>query len=100
MFTEEKRVDILINPKMPIPYASSQVHHIYDIDIKNAPFIETQLEEILELINTPDIIIGHNIEYDESMVKLELKRLEKEYMYKPKQVICTMKTTVDFCSIR
>lgn len=100
IFTEEKRVDILINPKMPIPYASSQVHHIYDIDIKNAPFIETQLEEILELINTPDIIIGHNIEYDESMVKLELKRLEKEYMYKPKQVICTMKTTVDFCSIR
>jgi hypothetical protein len=34
------------------------------------------------------------------MVKLELKRFEEEYKYKPKQVICTMKTTVDFCAIQ
>ena len=34
------------------------------------------------------------------MIKLELKRLNEEYKYNPKQVICTMKTTVDFCAIR
>ncbi len=99
-FTEEKRINILINPKMPIPYWSSQVHHIYDIDVKDSPFIEDVIEDIMTYINTPDIIIWHNIEYDESMVKLELKRLEKEYKYKPKQVMCTMKTTVDYCSIQ
>lgn len=85
---------------MPIPYWSSQVHHIYDIDVKDSPFIEDVIEDIMTYINTPDIIIWHNIEYDESMVKLELKRLEKEYKYKPKQVMCTMKTTVDYCSIQ
>ncbi len=100
VFTEEKQVDILINPGVPIPYASSQVHHIYDIDIKNAPSIEEVMNDIMKNINAPDIIIWHNIEYDEDMVKLELKRLEREYEYKPKQVVCTMKTTVDFCSLQ
>lgn len=99
-FKELDRIDILIKPKIAIPYNSSQVHHIYDVDVKNAPNIESQMEKILEYINTPDIIIWHNIEYDEEMIKLELKRQEKEYLYKPKQVICTMKSTVDFCAIR
>lgn len=99
-FIEEKRVNILINPWVPIPFWASQVHHIYDIDVKNAPDITEVMDEILEYINSPDIIIWHNIEYDEDMVKLELKRIEKEYAYKPKQVICTMKTTVDYCAIQ
>lgn len=99
-FIEEKRVDIMINPKMPIPYWASEVHHIYDVDVKNAPFIEDVIDEIMSYINNPDIIIWHNIEYDESVLKIELKRLEREFSYKPKQVFCTMKTTVDFCSIK
>jgi len=96
---EEKRVDILINPEKPIPFASSEVHHLYDIDVKDKPNFEAVHKEILEYINTPDIIIGHNIEYDENMVKLELRRLEKEYEYKPKQVVCTMNESVYFCKL-
>lgn len=99
-FVEEKRVNIMINPGMPIPFWASQVHHIYDIDVKDAPKIEEVMDEILECINQPDVIVWHNIEYDEDMVKLELKRLKQEYKYNPKQVICTMKTTVDFCAIQ
>ncbi|MDD3646510.1 MAG: 3'-5' exonuclease [Candidatus Gracilibacteria bacterium] len=99
-FTEEKRIDILINPKMPIPFGSSEVHHIYDIDVKDAPYIEQVVSDIVGYINEPDAIIGHNIEYDEEMIKLELKRLGREFEYRPKQVICTMKSTVDFCAIQ
>jgi DNA polymerase III epsilon subunit-like protein len=76
------------------------VHHIYDIDIKNAPYIDDVIDEIMWYINTPDIIVGHNIEYDQDMVKLELKRREEEYRYKPKQVICTMKTSIDYCALQ
>ena len=100
IFTEEKRINILINPQIPIPFWSSQVHHIYDIDIKDSPFIKDVIEEILSYINEPDITIWHNIEYDEDMIKLELKRLKQEYMYKPKQTVCTMKNSVDFWAIR
>ena len=99
-FKEVKRVNILINPKMPIPFESSKVHHIYDIDVKNAPFIKDKIDEIMSYINDSDSIIWHNIEYDEDMIKIELKRLNQEYRYQPKQVICTMKNTVDFCAIK
>lgn len=99
IFTEEKRVDIIINPEKPIPFASSQVHHLYDIDMKGKPNFKEIYPEIVELINSPDIIVGHNIEYDENMIKLELRRLEKEYEYKPKQVVCTMNESVYFCKL-
>ncbi len=98
-FIEEKRVDILINPEKPIPFASSEVHHLYDIDVKGKDNFELVSNEILGYINEPDIIIGHNIEYDENMVKLELRRLEREYEYKPKQVICTMDESTYFCKL-
>ncbi len=100
IFTEEKRINILVNPKNSIPFWASQVHHIYDIDIKDSPFIENVLDEIMTYINEPDITVWHNIEYDQDMIKLELKRLKQEYRYQPKQIVCTMKTSVDFCAIR
>lgn len=98
-FEEIKRINILINPNSPIPYNASQVHNIYDIDVKNAPSIDQSIDSILEYINEPDSIIWHNIEYDESMLKLELKRLWREHEYKPKQTICTMNESINFCRL-
>lgn len=100
LFEETKRCNILINPEVPIPYAASQVHHIYDLDVKDAPVIGDVIDEMLSYINDADMIIGHNIEYDEDMIKVELRRLEAEYKYQPKQTFCTMKTQVDFCAIQ
>jgi len=67
--------------------------------MKGKPNFKEIYPEIVELINSPDIIVGHNIEYDENMIKLELRRLEKEYEYKPKQVVCTMNESVYFCKL-
>lgn len=100
VFTEESRIDIYINPGVPIPYAASLVNNIYNIDIQNKNSIEYHIEDILYYINNADVIVWHNIEYDEDMVKIELKRLEREYDYKPNQIICTMKSSVDFCAIK
>ncbi len=100
VFTEESRIDVYINPGVPIPYAASLVNNIYNIDVQNKNWIEYHIDDILYYINTSDVIVWHNIEYDEDMVKIELKRLEREYDYKPNQIICTMKNSIDFCSIK
>jgi DNA polymerase III epsilon subunit-like protein len=68
--------------------------------VKEAPAMSEQITEIMDFLSKADAIIGHNIEYDEDMIKVELKRLEKLHLYGPDQVICTMKTTVDFCALR
>ncbi len=99
-WTEIKRVNQFINPGIPIPYDASLVHHIYDIDVKNSPVIKDFIKQFLEIINSADVIVWHNIEYDEDILKIELKRLDLEFLYKPKQVFCTMKTTVDFCALK
>lgn len=98
-WTEIERVNELIKPPILIPYASSQVHHIYDIDIVNKTNFENQVQWFLPFINDCDAIVGHNIEYDESMFRLEMKRLGKEYDYKPKQSLCTMYSSRDFCKL-
>lgn len=33
-FQEIDRVDILIKPRIPIPFGASQVHGIYDVDVE------------------------------------------------------------------
>ena len=100
IYKEIERKNIFMKPPIPIPYGASQVHHIYDIDVKDAPDIATQIPEFMWFLSEADAIIGHNIEYDEDMIKLELRRHEKLHMYAPNQVICTMKSTVDFCALQ
>ncbi len=99
IFKEEKRINILINPWKPIPFRSSQVNHIYDIDVKWKPEFYEISHEIISAINSVDAIVWHNIEYDEDMIKLELKRLGIDYEYRPKQVICTMNSTINYCKL-
>lgn len=99
-YIELERKNITIKPPISIPYGASQVHHIYDIDVIDAPAMSEQITEIMGFLAKADAIIGHNIEYDEDMIKVELRRLEKLHLYAPDQVICTMKTTVDFCELQ
>jgi len=100
VYSELERKNIFIKPPIAIPYWASQVHHIYDIDVKDAPIMSESIEEIMSFLSEADAIVWHNIEYDEDMIKLELKRLEKLHLYSPDQVVCTMKSTVDFCALQ
>ncbi len=100
VYKELERKDILIHPGISIPYGASQVHHIYDIDIKDALPMERHIDEIMNFLGQADMIIGHNIEYDEDMIKLELARQQKLHMYHPAGTLCTMKSTVDFCALQ
>jgi len=100
-FKEIKRINQLIKPKISIPFESSKIHNIYDIDVVNSPSIEKCIDVFLdEYLNKADVVIWHNIEFDEEMLKIELKRLNKEYKYNPKNILCTMKNTVDYCKIK
>jgi len=99
-FTKSWEINELMKPPRSIPAGASRVHHIYDIDVKDKPPIAQKMDSFLQIINDADVVIGHNIEYDEDMMKLELKRLGKEYEYQPKQTFCTMKTTVEFCGLQ
>jgi len=100
-FKEIERVNQLIKPNILIPFASSQIHWIYDKDVKDAPsFWEIVDDKILKYLNTADMVVWHNISFDESMVNIDLERIWRKWDYNPANVICTMRSSTDFCKLR
>jgi DNA polymerase-3 subunit epsilon len=55
--------ETLIDPQMPIPEASTAIHHITDPMVKGQPKIQDILPQILAFIKQ-DIIVGHGITTD------------------------------------
>ena len=96
---EIDRIDAYVKPPISIPFWASQVHGIYDKDVVDKWPISEQIHRFLSYLNGADIVVGHNIEYDESVMNYELQRLGRRWDYNPQKTLCTMKTTVDFCAI-
>ena len=99
-YTEKSRVNIMIKPRISIPFGASQVNGIYDRDVENAWYIEEYMDEIMRVLNTSDIVAGHNISYDEEMIGHELARLGRVGEYAPAKTICTMKSSTDYCKLQ
>jgi DNA polymerase III epsilon subunit-like protein len=55
-YTELARHNILIRPKISIPFGASQVHGIYDRDVADKDYIESFMDEILKVLNSADIV--------------------------------------------
>ncbi|MCB9807606.1 3'-5' exonuclease [Candidatus Peribacteria bacterium] len=96
---EIDRIDAYVKPPISIPFGASQVHGIYDKDVMDKKTVSEQMNTFLSYLNSADMVVGHNIEYDESVINYELQRLSRKGDYNPQKTLCTMKSTVDFCAI-
>ncbi len=86
---ERKIVDeksFLINPEIPIPDFIQNLTNIKTADVKDAPLIETVIDEILEFI-ADDIIVAHNTSFDVPFLNSVLSRLKRPDL--ENKVICT-----------
>ncbi len=99
-YSEKERHNILIKPRITIPFSSSQVHGIYDKDVENSPYIEEVIDTIIKILNSADVSSGHNISFDEEVLGYELERLGRWWEYTPNQVICTMRGSTDYCKLQ
>ena len=99
-YTELERYDFLIKPRVPIPFSASQVHGIYDKDVVDAPYIEEKIDEIMKVLNSVDVVSGHNVSFDEEIIGYELSRLGRNGEYTPAQVICTMRSSTQHCKLQ
>jgi DNA polymerase III epsilon subunit-like protein len=101
-YEEIKRVDWLIKPPINIPYETSLIHNIYDCDVSSCDNFAGFANWISKIINTADIVAWHNISFDETIIRIEFDRLKAKWLpydYCPKQVICTMKSSVNYCKL-
>lgn len=63
----------LINPERPIPFSSTQIHHITNKMVQNEQPIKNVLPDFLDFLGD-SILIGHNVNFDLRFLNAELTR--------------------------
>jgi DNA polymerase III epsilon subunit-like protein len=114
---ESKDYVIKVPESILIPEESSKIHGITNqisLD-KGVPMYEV-LNEFFHHLRGVDTLIGHNIEFDLNMVKVELLRLINKNLFSEEQcrlykydlhfltnfknISCTLKDSIQFCNIQ
>ena len=83
-----------------IPKKASAVHGITtNYALKKGIGLPLVLPRFSELIDESNLLIAHNMDFDEKIVGAEYIRLRLKSSLFDKKRICTMKTTTDLCKI-
>ena len=77
-----------INPGRQIPFFITNLTGINDDDVYDAPFFDEVADQIVDFIGD-DILIAHNLAFDQSFIKAELRNCNKEKISNPG--VCTVK---------
>lgn len=95
-----KREDHIIKPEgFRIPYESARIHGISDVYASShGESLRMVLLDFLTDVELSNVIIGHNLEFDQKVVLAELHRLQMEDPFNEKKLICTMKQSVNYCA--
>ncbi len=70
---EHETFETLVNPEMPIPQSSQDIHHISDAMVDKSPKIEQVLPDVLKFIGEGPIV-GHSVGYDIELLANSAKR--------------------------
>ncbi|WP_455366426.1 DUF294 nucleotidyltransferase-like domain-containing protein [Kaarinaea lacus] len=69
----EPLIDQLINPGIPIPAASTDIHHIKNESVTGAPYIQEVAKHVSDTIKNR-VVIGQHIAFDMAVLKREFAR--------------------------
>lgn len=69
----QKRFDMLINPEMPMPAASTRINHITDEMLADKPTMKQALPVILDFLGD-NVLVAHNATFDIGFVNAALER--------------------------
>lgn len=89
----------IIKPEgFEIPFSSTMIHGITNKRaLETGIPLQKALNEFLQAVNTSNLLVAHNMNFDEKVISSELIRTGKNLPSINK--FCTMETTADFCKI-
>ena len=93
--------DYIIKPSgFIIPEQAASIHGIStEKAIAEGTFFDEVIDLFLKDYAQADCIVGHNISFDQKVLEAELIRMGRQDAVVPKQYICTMKGSVNYCKI-
>ncbi|MFA6923243.1 MAG: 3'-5' exonuclease [Bacteroidales bacterium] len=93
--------DFIIKPEgFSIPADASRIHGIStERAIKEGNPLITVLQNFQSLISQAEVLVAHNIRFDEKIVGAEFLRVGMKNTISSKRKICTMESTTNFCAL-
>lgn len=89
-----QELEFLCNPEMKILKEVTNITGITDEMVANEPIFKKRLEELQEFFFSCDAVVGHNLQYDKSIIDFELKRAGvNSELFWPDLKICTVEQT-------
>lgn len=96
----DERNYIIKPDKFLISHESTKIHGISNENaLNNGHPLDYVLKDLMNKINSADVVVGHNLEYDEKIIGAELYRKDYENSLSKKHKICTMKASTNYCKI-
>ncbi len=97
-------INLLVKPVgFTIPDEAAAIHGITtEKALRYGLKIETVIKLFIQLVKMSDLIVAHNIAYDDLLVKGELMRagyLDDLALFSSKPSYCTMQKTTDICKL-
>ncbi len=84
---EELEKTLRINPTIPIPKETSEIHHIYDEDIKNAPTFKEEAKNIANFIEGCDLAGFNSNRFDVPLLAEEFLRANVDFDMKNRKFV-------------
>lgn len=114
---ESKDYIIKLPENVLIPEESTKIHNITnELSQKSGLQINKILNVFFDHLRRVDILVGHNIEFDLNMIKVEISRIINEnqvtseqlksykynlhFLNNYKNISCTLKDSIKFCNIQ
>ena len=86
----------LINPTIPIPLEASEVHNIYDDDVKTAPIFKEVANDIYSFIENCDVAGYNSNRFDIPLLTTEFNRVGISWDLSDKNIIDVYKIETKF----
>lgn len=76
-----------VNPEIPIPKETSEIHHIYDADVKDSPVFSDLTEKIITFIGDSDLGGYNCLRFDVPLLIEELARYDIDFDTSERKIV-------------
>ena len=87
-FADGETMEVMVNPGVSIPRRASDVHGIYDRDVKDHASFEKVAQQVRDFIGNR-VLVGHNVSFDTAFLSASFKRAGLKSLHRNRS-ICTM----------